>query len=324
MKGFNLLKLAAALCVVAMLACGVVLFFRTTNIGISYADAGQYTAGGAELAGPVRNLDVDWLDGSVIIAYHAKDTVVISETAPKPISGDDALRWWLDGDTLRVRYAKPGLFSLRSLFSFKGLNKALTLTLPEGAALENIDIDVTSGAVNVPELNAGNVDIDMTSGELALRQSGAAERVALSATSGSISADLAEVGKLAVSITSGVIRTTVDSAKEISLSTTSGDIALRGGAAQKTDIDSTSGRIDVALAAFDELRVSATSGDIEAALPTDPGYSADINTTSGSFNHTVELSRDGKRYTCGDGSAQLRIDATSGDVRLTDANGQRP
>ena len=61
--------------------------------------------------GKARYPAVTVTDGSVTLARHAGSTIEIAETAPGAISGDRALRWWLDGDTLRVQYAKSGFFS---------------------------------------------------------------------------------------------------------------------------------------------------------------------------------------------------------------------
>lgn len=108
MKGSNLLKLVAVVCVVALFACGVMVFFETVHIGLNYANAEKYTAGGTEINGAVKNVQIDWVDGEVNIAYHAKSTVEIAETASKAISKDEALRWWLDGDTLRIQFGKSG------------------------------------------------------------------------------------------------------------------------------------------------------------------------------------------------------------------------
>lgn len=314
MNRSTILSLITGACVVALLACGLRVLFRTFHIGTGYANAEQYSAGAAEVSGKVKNLDIHWTDGAVNIAYHAQDTVVISETAPKALSEDAALRWWLDGDTLRVQYAKAGFFTLR------GLNKTLTVTLPESIALGSVAIDLTSGDVSVPDLRADRVKIDLTSGDLALRQSGKAERVEISSTSGNIAADVAEVGRLGVSATSGRIRATLERADDVSLSTTSGGIALTGGSARKARIDSTSGRISVALTAFEDLQIEATSGDIEASLPSEPGYRASVDTTSGRFDSEVALTRDGSAYACGDGSGRLKIDTTSGNVLLKDEN----
>lgn len=312
----NLLKIAAALCVVALVACGGAILAQLIHPGIRYASAERYTAGGTALSDAVSNLDIEWIDGAVNLAYHGRNTVEIAETAPKPISGDAALRWWLDGDTLRIRYAKSGFFSFRSL------DKALTVTLPEGVALESVRIAATSGDVNAPELLADDVQVSLTSGDLALAQSSPAKRVALSATSGDIRADLSGVQSLTASGTSANVRMTLADADEVSVSTTSGGIAVDGGDAHRVRLDSTSGDIGVSLTAFDDLRIEATSGDVTANLPDSPGYRAEIDTSSGSFDYAVPLTRDGSAYACGDGSAAVRIHTTSGDVRLNGADGR--
>ena len=311
-----LLKLACAVCAVAVIAFGVLTLGKAVHSGTHYDHAEKYTAGGATLKDAVKNLDINWVDGSVNIAYHPENTVEISEATKKAISGDDTLRWWLDGETLRIQYAKSGFAPLH------GLNKALTVTLPEGLALGDLGIDGVSCDVNVPDLRADNALVDLTSGDLTLRQSGASQRVALSSTSGDISADLSEVGLLDISGTSSAIRATLGNAGEASVSTTSGKIALEADGVQKATIESTSGAIDVTLAAFDDLRIDTTSGNVTAALPSEPGYRADIDTTSGRFDSAVPLAREGSAYTCGDGSARLHIDTTSGNVRLVEFGGK--
>lgn len=304
------LKLTAAVCVVALLACGLAILFKTFHIGLHYADAEKYAAGGATIDGAVKRLDIHWIDGAVNVAYHDRDAIELSETAKKALSEKERLRWWLDGDTLRVQYAQSGYFS------FRGLDKALTLTLPEGIELEDVDIDVTSGDVTVGDLRADRVKVGLTSGDLSLRQSGSAELVEVSCTSGDVTAALGEVGKLTVRGTSGNIQATLDRAKEAVIATTSGNVSLAGGGADKVEIGNTSGGISVSLEAFDDLKIDSTSGNVVASLPSEPGYRADIDTASGSFDHTVALARDGDAYVCGDGSARVRIDTTSGNILL--------
>ena len=328
-----ILKIAAAACVVALTVCGTLIAGQALGFGNRYADADKYTAGGTALDGAVKNLDIHWTDGSVNIAYHSQNTVEISETARKAISGDAALRWWPDGDTLRRQYAKSGFTSLMSL------EKSLTVTLPEGVALESVAIDATSADVNAPDLRAETVRVDLTSGDLRaalqgakdvsahsssgtieLDQTGAAERMALDSTSGDIRAAVSDVGSMRVTATSGDIRVRLGNLDELSVSTTSGSIAAEGGTVGKASLESTSGTIGVSLAAFDDLRIGAMSGDVTAALPTEPGYRADVDTTSGGFDYTVALRREGGAYSCGDASAHLQIDTTSGDVLLKDVN----
>ena len=85
---------------------------------------------------------------------------------------------------------------------------------------------------------------------------------------------------------------------------------------KQAKLGSTSGDISVRLAAFERLDVDATSGGVTAALPSEPGFRAEIDVTSGDFTSDIALKRDGNLYACGDESAEVRIHTTSGDVRL--------
>ena len=308
-----ILKIAAAVCIVALLACAFTIFGKTFRIGNRYANAEQYTAGATTLDKPVKNLDVNWTDGRVTIAYHDKDTVEIAETAKKEISADAQLRWWLDGDTLRIQYAKSGYFRLT------GLNKELTLTLPEGIGLGSVAIDATSAEVDAPDLRADDIAVDMTSGSLALSQLGKADRVRIDVTSGDIRAALENVKDVSAELTSGRIEISqTGEAESVDISTTSGNVTLACDAARRASVDTTSGKIDVSLAAFDALKIESTSGNVTAALPTEPGFKADIDTTSGSFDSAIPLTQEKSSYTCGDASASVDIDTTSGNVRLVE------
>ena len=325
-----IMKLGAAVCVIALCVCCVSIGGRAILGGFRYADAGKYTAGGAVIDGAVKKLDIHWTDGKVSFVKADGGSVELSETAKKPISGDAQLRWWLDGDTLRVQYAKSGFFSLKSL------NKALTVALPEGLALEDVRIDATSADVKAPGLKADAVTVDLTSGELELELAGPADSVALSGTSGDLRAtlesaktvsagttsgaiqlDLAEsADSMAITSTSGDIGANVGSANALTAASTSGAIQVQAGSVEKASLESTSGNINARLTAFGELKIEATSGNVTAALSEKPGFLARIDTTSGSFDSAIALTQDGKEYGCGDESGQLTIDTTSGDVHL--------
>ena len=324
-------KLCAALCMLALLACSAMIFLRNFRIG--YANADRYNAGAAIVEGKVENLDINWTSGTVNIAWHDGNNVEISETATRDISEAEALRWWLDGTTLRIRFTKSGFFSLRSL------NKALTVTLPTGIVLENVNIEATSADVTIPDLQVNALSVSLTSGDLELAQSGSSNSIALSSTSGDLHVRLEEAkavfisttsGKIALeqtdaadsvllSSTSGDIRIALDSVNTLNASATSGSISLQANAVHNARLDSTSGTLIAALAAFDDLQIDSTSGNVTAALNALPGFTADIGTASGAFDSAIALKQDGSRYACGDESASLRIHTTSGDIRLEEA-----
>ena len=327
MKKSSMLITALFICLAILAVCAWTLFGR--NLGLSYANADQYTAGEARIASPVENLDVHWTEGQINVEYHTGTEILVSETASRALSGDDQLRWWLDGTTLRIQYAKAGF-----RFSFN-LNKTLTISLPEGTAFKTAGIYATSASMNIAELAADEIRLESTSGDLyavtrtgklsagstsgslSLRQDSPLETADFSSTSGSISASLESVKELSAGSTSGDIALTVSgSAAKVYLHSTSGSIRADITRADQAEFTSTSGSIQTRLEAVSSLKIGSTSGSVNAALPTEPGFSCEISTTSGSFDSALALEKNGKVYTCGDGSGQVQISTTSGNIRL--------
>lgn len=254
---------------IAAVSVAVGSIFRV--MGDTYENAKEYSQSDADIADTVKNLDIHWTAGKVRIAYHSDQTVLLRETSKKSVSPDMEMRWWLDGDTLRVQYAKSGF-----RFAFLQPKKELTVTLPENISLKNVGISVTSADMEIPSLKA--------------------EDLKLSAVSGDISAD-ADV-------------------KTAGMTVTSGDIQFSSRECEDTQISCTSGNIRVDLAALKSLQVDATSGDVTASLPDSPGFTADLNTTSGDINTSLAMTRQGSVYVCGDGSGKVEIHTVSGDIGI--------
>ena len=308
---------AAIVCVAALIVgTGLVILRELGKRGVpGFLDNGKYTVGGASLDAAVENLDIDWTDGSVTIAYHGRNTVEIAETARGPLSEKETLRWRLDGTTLRIRYAEPTLFSVRSL------KKDLTVTLPEGVALGEVSIDATSADVVVPELRTGAFAADLTSGDLrAVLES--PRTVTVSATSGKVELEQrGDADSVRLSGTSGDFQVSLGTVGTLRASTTSGTVRVGAASAADAGLESTSGTIAVALGSFRRLDIETTSGTVTAAIPSRPGFRAEIDTTSGVVESDIALKRSGSSYSCGDGSADVEIDTTSGSVHLTEWNG---
>ncbi len=324
--------LRISLIVCAVLLVGAVIMSLTGvwgGIGYRYASAEQYTAGGTTVEGAVRNLDVDWIDGKVTIAYHSEPTVLISETATKDIPDDLKLRWWLDGDTLRVRYARSGAFHLSW-----NLKKELTLTLPEGAALGDVRLEATSGELIIPALRADSlklqvtsgeitaaasadtVDSKMTSGDMTLTLSGTVRQVLTSATSGNIRIEADTAEKVQASVTSGRIQVTAAKVGDCKTTATSGTLAVEITDAGTVELKGTSANATIRLGRLDRLDAGVTSGNISAFLPTEPGFRAHVSVTNGRFDTGLALQKEGNDYLCGDGSASVTLRSTSGNIRL--------
>lgn len=323
-------KTIALIIVLFALAAAAWFLFGNTVGGIEYANADRYTAGDATVTGRVENLFVDWTSGEVSIAYHSGSGVIISETANKALGDDDKLRWWLDGTTLRIRHAKAGL-----RISF-GLEKKLTVSLPEGTVLKSADISSTSGDLKIPALAAEEIRLGSTSGGISavtstaktlyasstsggivLRQDDDAGTVELHSTSGGIACALNNVKTVTGDSTSGGIALNIDGkAGTVKLGSTSGGIGLAIASADTVETASTSGSVTGSVASFTELKAGSTSGSITLQLPAEPGFTCKAGTTSGSFSSDLPLTKNGDTYTCGDGSARCSISTTSGNIRI--------
>ncbi len=325
---------------IAMIACAAVLVtaVAATVSGFlggsasGYADAGKYTAGETDISAPVSNLDVDWTAGKVILEYHGGNAVELRESSDKAISEDMKMRWWMDGDTLRVRYAKSGL---RLNWN---LTKELTIRIPKNTAFRDVKICATSAGLMIPALKAdtltlsttsgaiqaaaeaGRVTADATSGALNLQLSGHADEVHAHTTSGALSVEADDAEALKASSTSGTIHLQGDRVKQCEANATSGKVTVWLNEADRVETGSTSGSVTVRLAKFSLLKANTTSGQISAVLPEQPGFTARLSSVSGRIDYDMPLSHPEDRkedaYICGDGSAEVELGSTSGNITL--------
>lgn len=285
---------AALAVVLILLAVSAWLMFGRTAAGMGYPDADKYSVGNTTVTESVNSLYVDWTSGDVNIEYHDGTGVIVSETANRELSEDDRLRWWLDGDTLRIRFAKPG-FRISV-----NLDKKLTVSLPKGTVLKSADIGTTSGDLFIPAL--------------------AADEIRLDSTSGNIDA-VTDAKTVTASSTSGDVKVSQKSALEsVKLDSTSGTICPDFASVDKAAFHTTSGGVTGTVVSFKDLEAGSTSGSVNLKVGTEPGFTGRFSTTSGSFNTDLPLAKDGNQYTCGDGSARFVIDTTSGDITLGKLN----
>lgn len=306
----QIIKIAMVVCAVVLL-CAVILNFTggfgTSGIA-SYDNADKYASGDTEINGSIRSLDVHWVSGKVIIATHSGNQVTLRETAARALSEDEKFQWWVDGDTLRVQFTKPGI-----RLNMPG--KELTLTLPEGIDLENVKIEATSGEIEIPALKTDTLKLGVTSGSI--QATAEAKKAEIGSTSGKHRIRLTgETESVRISATSGDIQLEADKAGSIDAGSTSGRISVTAAECDRTKVTCTSGTVEVRLGKFNTLEAGTTSGKITAALPDIPGFTAQIGTTSGKVSSDLPMKQEGDRYTCGDGSGKVTIHATSGDVKI--------
>lgn len=279
-KTARLLLLLTALC---LLLCSC------TSLGYVYPNADKYTAGGARIDQRVEDIDINWVDGMVTIEYHNGNEIILKET--ENLSRDQELRWLLDGRQLKVQYAASGLRAL------SGLQKELTVLLPAGLVLDDVKINVASAEVQADGIEADEINVNTASGQVALRQTGHAEKVTVNTASGDVAVALSDADELKLNTASGKVIADIYQADEVKANTVSGNVVL-----QFANLP-------------DTLKADSVSGKVNLLLPAGSGFTADVESLSGSVRGDLDMKKLGDgEYVYGNGRCRIEVDTVSGNV----------
>lgn len=273
-----------------LMALGLVLT-SCTSLGYVYPNGDAYTAGGARIDSRVEDLQINWMDGMVNVAYHNGDEIILQETAGRELSRDQELHWLLDGKELKVQYAASGLRTLPSL------KKELTILLPQNLRLDDVTINVASAEVQADGMDADEISVNTASGRVALRQAGHGEKVAINTASGDVAVFVTDVDTLKINTASGQVIADVYQVDEVKTNTASGAVVMQF--AQMPD----------------RINMDSVSGNVAFHLPVDGGFTADVDTLSGAVRGNLNVKRRGdEEYMYGNGKCRIEVDTVSGNV----------
>lgn len=165
----------------------------------------------------VREIEVDWLGGSVMVVLTDDDSLSFAEMAYQDVPEEQRLSYALDGDTLKIDFCRSGHLLSSSP------EKQLVLSIPRGLTLEKFEADTTAAAVNVTGLHTQTVDISTVSGGVDLAAE--AYEIDISTTGGCTAVD-ADFYQLDFSTVSGSLTLTMQRAAEVDAETTSGGVTI--------------------------------------------------------------------------------------------------
>lgn len=165
----------------------------------------------------VREIEVDWLGGSVMVVLTDDDSLSFAEMAYQDVPEEQRLSYVLDGDTLKIDFCRSGHLLSSSP------EKQLVLSIPRGLTLEKFEADTTAAAVNVTGLHTQTVDISTVSGGVDLAAE--AYEIDISTTGGCAAVD-ADFYQLDFSAVSGSLTLTMQRAAEVDAETVSGGVTI--------------------------------------------------------------------------------------------------
>lgn len=165
----------------------------------------------------VREIEVDWLGGSVMVVLTDDNSLSFAEMAYQDVPEKQRLSYALDGDTLKIDFCRSGHLLSSSP------EKQLVLSIPRGLTLEKFEADTTAAAVNVTGLHTQTVDISTVSGGVDLAAE--AYEIDISTTGGCAAVD-ADFYQLDFSAVSGSLTLTMQRAAEVDAETVSGGVTI--------------------------------------------------------------------------------------------------
>ena len=279
---------------------------------VTYANSERYSVGDTELTDKIENIEIDWPSGSVSVVSHSGNTLLLSEKAEDGISDDLRVHWWLEGATLHVKFAASGA----AMRLFNTGHKDLTLTVPETLSFHDVIIRAASAEIDAGDLVAETLSVSTASGDV--RIICAASTINLNSASGNIQLTQNEkAGEVSIDTASGEINANISHADTAYLESASGKIKVTAALVDSLSAKSTSGDVSCELEDIPtECKLNAVSGEISLILPDASDFTANISSTSGEFESDFALKKDGSTYICGDGSANIDIETTSGDIAI--------
>ena len=340
---------AMALIVPSTLCLTGCSFGLINTVSYQYENADKYTAGDREIDDTITKINIDYLAGDVKVRGTDTDNIKVDETANTDIDADHQVHTWVDGDTLYVRYC----VSTKSI-NFSKIEKSLEITIPEDQELDDFVIEVSSGCIDLNGFtteslysyaSSGNMDIDCTatdievkssSGNVGLTQRGNSDSVKVKASSGTIainhdgdckSFDIdSSSGKISIMqngtidqakihSSSGGVTAMLGTVNTLNVDVSSGGITLDADEIKNLTTKASSGHSAISLGVVPEISsISCSSGGIEVSIPEDSDVTVHVSISSGEFNYELPFTKDGKNYINGNGTADMNIQCSSGDV----------
>lgn len=287
----------------------------------------NYSVGSFEYnSGEIRNVKIEWVSGSVKIVESDSDRLKVTET-DKGLSEAQKMRWCIDGQTLKIRFCKPGYAG-----SFPFGTKILTVEVPKGTGIfassasaeitlkaenpKSVELRSVSGSIKSDRFSSEEVFISSTSGSVTADGAFSENGIEIHTTSGEISAEkLCASKELSVKSTSGLIDIDYAEASKAKFENISGKIEIKKAVFPEFSIKTTSGSIFAGILSCESANINSGSGDVRIELLEKLGATVRYKSTSGRFEHG-DCRLSGEEYVFGNGTCRIEVKTTSGGLKI--------
>ena len=143
-----------------------------------------------------------------------------------------------------------------------------------------------------------SIAINSSSGTVNVDQKGSVDSVKIQSSSGSVTAALGKVGAFDVHVSAGKINVEAEEINDLKSASSSGKNEYKLGKAPAT------------------ADIHSSSGGVKVYIPEDSDITVKPHLSSGEFNYELPFTKNGKEYVCGNGSNEMTIKVSSGDVDI--------
>ena len=224
----------------------------------------------------IREIDIEWVAGTITIEPAAVDTIQVTES--DPAEAKYAMVWKQTNDKLVIRFCESTKLDFNFGITFNDvIHKDLTILVPMGWECDSLEVDAASASLEVYNLTVKEVDFDGASG--------------------------------ICSFANCVI-------DELDVDTASGDISFFGSlnildcdaasASVNAVFENVPKRIDM----------DSMSGDLDITLPSSAGFTVSMDALSSDFYSDFGYSQNKNGYYRGNGECKITMDAMSGDLYI--------
>lgn len=324
MRAAGIIRIIVGLVLAALLTAILVVLLTGQNIfsGLGWnggwinhlVDRAVYTSGGVNNdtneivvseqasvpADSIQKINIDWVAGSVELRVGSGSEITFSESSYRNLTDRQKMRYSVSNDgVLKVNFCED-LDNIFDWFNVDSNMPAKTLVMEVPASLigtlREIEINTVSASIDLSGVYGAETDLETVSGGINCADI-AADQLDLSSTSGSIVCENAKAQKLELSNVSGSMRA--------------------DGEFGQIDAESVSGstRLGCAVAPA-KIDVDGVSGSISVSLPDNAGFTARLDSVSGSISCDFEGKLGSDMVVVGDGSAEYRFNTVSGSLQI--------
>lgn len=183
------------------------------------------------------------------------------------------------GSKLSIQYCEE---PIRINFSFGvsvNTSKDLTITVPKDWVCNELEVDSASADLELSGITINELDVNTASGKITVDQSA--------------------VG-------------------DMSLETVSGDIEFTG-TIDTLNCHSVSANCEITVTNVPtSIEMEGVSGNLELTLPSECGFTASVETVSGSFSSEFATVSQNDSHIYGDGACRIEMEGVSGNVRINE------